>query len=119
MTDKERFNELKKVFLIYYQYKTEEEYYFTAKDAKNLKLLQKKIEFSCSNNNLDVTKNPELVSKTLQVMLKKMPEFYQDKLDIAIINSGYNSIISYIKQNKENKIDNYQQSIKKKYDQSN
>lgn len=109
--DKDIFNSLKEQFLEFYLSIVGIDYYFTAKDAKNLKLLQKKIEFSCKASNVDA--DMDNVSVSFSVILKKMPNWYRDTPDISIINSHYNKIIAEIKGSQQS--NNYKANILKKY----
>ena len=94
---KELFNELKKTFLEFYKLKTENEYYFTAKDASNLKQLGKKLIHSIRNKG-DTPAVQDAVNALSYIMQHHNDKWIDANFSIPILNSKYNEIISGIKQ---------------------
>ena len=94
---KELFNELKKTFLEFYKLKTENEYYFTAKDANNLKQLGRKLFHSIRNKG-DTPSIQDAVSALSYIMQHHNDKWIDANFSIPILNSKYNEIISGIKQ---------------------
>ena len=94
---KELFNELKKTFLEFYKLKTENEYYFTAKDASNLKQLGKKLIHSIRNKG-DTPTIQDAVNALSYIMQHHNDKWIDANFSIPILNSKYNEIISGIKQ---------------------
>lgn len=94
--NKELFNEAKKKFFDFYKNKTGEDYYFTAKDAGNLKQLIKKIEFKLKEKN--VPQKKEKVVESLEIILNRIQDkWILDNLSISIVNSKFNEIITQAK----------------------
>ena len=65
---------------------------FSAAEGKHLKELISKIKNSISQKG-----NNGTVEDAFKILLNKLPKFYQDKIDIKIINSKYDGIIAEIR----------------------
>lgn len=89
--------QLRKNFEQAYYDMTEQAYYWTAKDAKHLSQLIKKLEFSFKQKNGHTPSENEIES-SFNLLLEKLPEWYKNHFEVAIINSQYNQIIQAIKQ---------------------
>ena len=87
---------LRGIFEEAYLKETEQEYYWVAKDAKNLKLLINKIKFSYGKKNNEEATD-ENIEDSFRIILEKLPDWYKEHMEIAIINSRYNSVIQEIK----------------------
>ena len=101
VVDSTLYNKLKDVFLAHYLDVAKEEYYFMAKDGAALKRL--KVKIAKSYKNIDTEPTDDNIIFAFRVILKKMPEFFQNNLDLTLIDSKYNSIIQQIKGGKKTK----------------
>lgn len=92
---------LKEDFIKWYKWKKKVDYYWTAKDGNNLKLLIKKLEFSIKSENMP--ENDEHIQAAFQNLLNmNNDEWIKDNLSISIINSKYNELIAKIKSSPDN-----------------
>ena len=97
------FKELKGVYLEYFYNLKGEAYYWTAKDAGNIKHLVKKIQFKIKERQLE--ENEELIIRSFEHLLKKIDDkWILDNLSIAIINSKFNEIITKNGQDTSNQL---------------
>ncbi len=94
--------QLKNEFESQYQQQTEQAYYWTVKDATNLKQLIKKISYSYKTKfGSDATEC--IIKDSFTLILNKLPKWYKENcFDIATINSHYNKIITTIKHENSN-----------------
>ncbi len=91
-------NYLKNIFLDYYFNLTENEFYWTVKEAKNLNQLINKITFSIKKKFPDIKIiEDNKVIEVFKILLQKLPNWHKNNLSISNINSKYNEIITNIK----------------------
>jgi len=69
-------------------------YYWTVKDASNLNLLIKKIEFSYLQKT-GIQATEKIIQDSFNLIIEEMPKYYT--FTIPIINSHFNEIIQHIK----------------------
>ena len=90
-------------FEAYFRETFEAEYYWTAKDAKNMKDLLKKISFARASKNMS-TDDDSLVEGMKALLDSIGNNFVLDNFTVPIINSQYNAIVAQAKaaKNKSN-----------------
>lgn len=92
MSDKDLFNKLKSEFLNWYDSTQSSVYYFTGKDAGNLKLLIKKIQFVGKEKHKD--EGNEWVVDAFKWILGHLDNSTKKMPTIPIINSRFNEILA-------------------------
>jgi hypothetical protein len=105
---------IKEWFDFYYLI-TGEKYIFDGKDGKHLKLLLKKIERKVSEKGMEP--NEENVIQSFKLLLKSITdEWILDNLEIAIVNSKFNSIYAKaIKHSPFTKAERISEIVRAKY----
>lgn len=88
----------RKVFEEFYQAQYETPYYWTAKDASNMKQLLQKIAYSREHRDNPLPVDDDSMLDALSKFLAKINKSWiADNFSVSIINSQYNAIISEIK----------------------
>lgn len=99
------FNDCKAVFCEFYKQETGLTYTFTGQDGKALKELIDKIKTLLTPHQLPPQggeREDVIISKTFQVMLVKLPDWYRkNAFSLPVINKKFNEIVSSIKQSNE------------------
>jgi hypothetical protein len=102
-SDKKLHQDLKKDFLDFYANETGNQFYWTAKEAKNLKELISKLKFSIEekkekNSAKKERATDEEVISSFRIILENLPKWIKEKIfTIAGINSQYMNILNQIK----------------------
>jgi uncharacterized protein YdaU (DUF1376 family) len=91
--DKKVFNELKKLFLQEFELRTGQPYYFTAKCAKNLKQIQRKVENLLRNKGHTVDFE-NVVSSFMLLISSRKNKWINENFSIPIINLKFNETIA-------------------------
>lgn len=92
MSDTQIFNRLKSEFLTWYEKAKQIPYYFTAKDAGNLKRLILKIEYVGREKHKGEGK--EWIVGAFRWILGHLPAWINQTPSIALINSKFNEILA-------------------------
>ena len=97
--------DMKNYFISFVKERFDVDYYWTAKDAKNLNLLIKKIKNSIAKKNMVEGEIPDkmVLDSFLLIVPAIDDQFILDNFEIPMINSQYNKIILKIKQPKNGK----------------
>lgn len=90
-TQSPSFTPCRNVWTTYYKGKTNEDYYWTAKDSVHLKQLMKKIEHKLVSRSMEPT--PENIVNSFGMFLNSISDrWILQNLEVAIINSKWNSL---------------------------
>lgn len=110
-SDKKLHQDLKKDFLDFYVNETGNQFYWTAKEAKNLKELIAKLKFSIeekkekSSAKKESATDEEVIS-SFRIILENLPKWIKENsFTVAGINSQYMNILNQIK-NSSNNVNN-------------
>jgi len=92
---KSLFNDIKATFLDFYERTKGEQYYWTAKDAGQVKQIASKIRFKIKERGMEET--TELILRSFEAILQRSTsdKWITDHLSLPIINSKFNEIITY------------------------
>lgn len=92
MSDKDLFTKLRKEFEQWYEQTKQVAYYFTGKDAGNLKQLIKKIQFVGKEKHKD--ESNEWIIDAFRWILQNLDHWTKQNATIPIINSRFNEILA-------------------------
>ncbi len=106
MSDKDLFLRLKTIFLEWYEQQKEVPYYFTGKDAGNMKTLITKLKFIGAKKHEG--ESNDWIVDAFKWLLSNLDEWTKKNATIPIINSRFNEIMANGRNSQKQKfLDNY------------